>query len=97
LYTMKSGIKLFNYYEFFLRSSYNDIKMMNVPRIGYELRVTDLNYYDPRSSKIPNTLLSLPKENGGVTAEEAQFWAKYATDAYFMDEDDKTIKYELAN
>lgn len=93
-YPMKSSIKLFNYYEFFLRSAYNDIKMMNIPRIGYEMRVIDIASYDARSSKIPTTLLSLPSDKGGITAGEAQFWAKYATDAYFMEEDDKTVTYE---
>lgn len=93
-YPMKSGIKLFNYYEFFLRSTFHDMKVMNIPRIAYELRVIDIHQYDPRSSKIPTTLLSLPKEKGGVSAAEAQFWSKYATDAYYMEEDDSTIKYE---
>lgn len=93
-FPMKSSIKLFNYYEFFLRSAYNDVKMMSIPRIGYEMRVIDVHEYDPRSSKIPTTLLSIPKEKGGITPAEAQFWGKYATDAYFMEEDDKTIVYE---
>lgn len=93
-FPMKSSIKLFNYYEFFLRSTYNDVKVMNIPRVSYELRVVDIHEYDPRSSKIPSTLLSLPKEKGGLLPAEAQFWAKYATDSYFMEEDDKTVKYE---
>jgi hypothetical protein len=93
-YPMKSGIKLFNYYEFFLRSSFHDLKIMNIPRIAYELRVVDIHEYDARSSKIPSTLLNLPKEKGGISSAEAQFWAKYATDAYYMEEDDNTVKYE---
>ena len=97
LFPMKSSIKLFNYYEFFLRSTYNDIKMMNVPRIGYELRVTSMNEYDHLSSKVPSSLLSIPPEKGGMTAKEAQFWVKYATDAYFMEEDDNNVKYEPSN
>jgi len=97
LYPMKHSIKLFNYYEFFLRSAYNDNKMMNIPRIGYEMRVVELQSYDQRSSKIPHTLLSLPADKGGLSAEEAQFWGKYATDAYFMEEDNSEIKYEPAN
>ncbi len=94
LYPMKSSLKLFNYYEFFLRSAYNDNKMMNIPRIGYELRMTNLTSYNPLSSKIPNTLLTLPKDKGGVSPGEAQFWAKYATDAYFMEEDDASVEYD---
>ena len=97
LFPMKSSIKLFNHYEFFLRSTYNDIKMMNIPRIGYELRVTSMNEYNQLSSKIPSTLLSIPPEKGGMTAKEAQFWVKYATDAYFMEEDDNNVKYEPSN
>lgn len=93
-YPMKSSIKLFNYYEFFLRSSFHDMKIMNIPRIAYELRVVNIHEYDARSSKIPSTLLSLPKEKGGISSAEAQFWAKYATDAYYMEEDDNTVKYE---
>lgn len=97
LFPMKSSLRLFNHYEFFLRSTYNDNKIMNIPRIGYELRMIDLNSYDPLSSKIPNTLLSLPEEKGGMSAKEAQFWCKYATDAYFMEEDDNSVKYEPSN
>lgn len=97
LFPMKSSIKLFNHYEFFLRSTYNDNKMMNIPRIGYELRVISMNEYNHLSSKVPNTLLSIPPEKGGMTAKEAQFWVKYATDAYFMEEDDNNVKYEPAN
>lgn len=93
-FPMKSSIKLFNYYEFFLRSTFHDMKVMNIPRIAYELRVVDIHKYDPRSSKIPSTLLSLPKDKGGISSAEAQFWAKYATDSYYMEEDDKTVKYE---
>jgi len=97
LFPMKSSIKLFNHYEFFLRSTYNDIKMMNIPRIGYELRVTSMNEYNQLSSKIPSTLLSIPPEKGGMTAKEAQFWVKYATDAYFMEDNDNNVKYEPSN
>ena len=97
LFPMKSGIKLFNHYEFFLRSTYNDIKAMNIPRIGYELRMTNAESYDHRSSKIPGNLLSISPENGGVSVQEAQFWSKYATDAYFMAENDNTVTYEPAN
>ena len=96
-YPMKRSIKLFNQYEFFLRSTYNDKKIMNIPRIGYELRVINLSEYDHRSSKMPNTLLSIPQDRGGMTAKEAQFWVKYATDAYFMEEDDNNVKYEPSN
>lgn len=94
LFPMKSGIKIFNYYEFFLRTVYNDLKVMNVPRIGYEMRVLRKDKYDPTSAKIPHNLTAMPEHSGGISQDEAQFWAKYATDAYFMEDDEKDIKYE---
>jgi hypothetical protein len=87
-YPMKESVKLSHYYEFFLRMAYNDIKMMTVPRIGYDFRVNQMaQEFKHQSSKIPNNITVLSEENGGVTAAEASFWLELAKKEYFFDED----------
>lgn len=93
LLPMKRSIKLFSYHEFLIRLTYNDIKIMNVPRVGYNMRIIQKDSYDERSCKIPVNLLQLPKEKGGLSQEEAQFWAKYATDSYFLESDDPSVSF----
>lgn len=92
LFPMKRNIKLVTPYEFFLRMTYNDISVMNIPRLGYEQRIFRREMYDPSSAKLPSNIMSLPAERGGVAQDEAQFWHKTATDAYFI-EDDEPIEY----
>lgn len=92
-FPMKNGIKLVSSYEFFLRMVYNDIKVMNVPRAGYEMRILRRDKAIPTSAKIPPNITSLPKEVGGFTQKEANFWLKSATDAYFI-ESDEVIDYK---
>ena len=92
LYPMKRNIKLTSPYEFYLRMVYNDIEIMNVPRLGYEQRIFKRDAYYPTTSKLPQNLVQLPVEKGGMTQEEAQFWHKKATDAYFI-EDDEPIEF----
>lgn len=88
LYPMKSNVKLTSSYELFLRLIYHDFQVANIPRLGYEQRFLRQDEYDPTSCKIPKNLTSLPQEKGGFTLEEAQFWHKAATDAYFVEEDE---------
>jgi len=92
LYPMKTNIKLTSPYEFFLRMAYNDIEIMNVPRLGYEQRIYRREEYFPTTSKLPQNLVQMPEDKGGMTQQEAQFWHKKATDAYFI-EDDEPIEY----
>lgn len=93
-FPMKSSIKLFSFWEFMIRTTYNGAKIMNVPRIGYELRERSMDNYDHRSVKIPKNVINISVENGGISPDEARFWSKYATDSYFMENDNKDIRYE---
>jgi hypothetical protein len=94
LFPMKRSIKLFSFWEFMIRATYNGAKIMNIPRIGYEFRERAIDHYDHRSCKVPQNIISLSAENGGVDADEARFWSKYATDSYFMENDNTDIRYE---
>jgi hypothetical protein len=94
LYPMKSSIKIFGAYEFFLRLTYNGVKVANVPRVGYELNMHGLDFYDHTSSKVPVNLTLIPVDKGGVGPAESTFWLKHATDSYFMEVDDTTVEYE---
>ena len=87
LYPMKESIKISHYYEFFLRMIYNDIKMMTVPRVGYDFRVNNVEEFSHSSSKVPTNITIIPEEKGGVTAQETSFWVELAKKEYFFDED----------
>jgi len=84
---MKESIKLSHYYEFFLRMIYNDVKMMTVPRVGYDFRVNDVKEFSHSSSKVPSNIITIPAENGGINAQETSFWVELAKKEYFFDED----------
>ena len=86
-YPMKESIKISHYYEFFLRMIYNDIKIMSIPRMGYDMRASDLSEFNHSSSKVPQNLISIPKEKGGIDSNEYSFWAELAKKEYFFDED----------
>lgn len=84
---MKESLKLSHYYEFFLRMIYNDIKVMTVPRVGYDFVVVNVDEFRPSTSKIPSNITSIPSDKGGITADEASFWLELAKKEYFFDED----------
>lgn len=84
---MKESMKISHYHEFFLRSVYNDLKVISVPRMLYELRITKKEEFDHNSCKVPQNLIELPEEKGGMSKEEAQFWMELAQKEYFFDED----------
>jgi hypothetical protein len=84
---MKESIKISHYYEFFLRMIYNDVKMMTVPRVGYDFRVNSVQEFSHSSSKVPNNIAAIPEEKGGVSAQETSFWVELAKKEYFFDED----------
>ncbi len=86
-YPMKESIKISHYYEFFLRMIYDDIKMMTIPRIGYDFRVNNTQEFNHSSSKVPSNITSLPIEKGGITAQETSFWVDLAKKEYFFDQD----------
>ena len=84
---MKESIKLSHYYEFFLRMIYNDVKMMTVPRVGYDFRVNDMKEFSHASSKVPNNITLIPEDKGGMSAGEVSFWVEQSKKEYFFDED----------
>lgn len=86
-YPMKESIKLSHYYEFFLRMIYNDVKMMTVPRIGYEFRVKDEKEMKYSSSKVPGNITEIPEDKGGMTPDQFSFWIELSKKEYFFDED----------
>lgn len=88
-YPMKESIKLSHYYEFFLRMIYNDLKVMTVPRLGYELRIVRKEIYTDSTCKLPQDITMYPADRGGVTTEEGRFWFELAKKEYFFDEDRK--------
>jgi len=92
-YPIKESVKLAHYYEFFLRMVYNDLKIMTIPRIGYEMRLNTNQAFREYTCKIPSNLTSLPEELGGMTQAEATFWMDLAKKEYFFDED-RNKKYE---
>lgn len=92
---MKESMKLSHYYEFFLRMIYDDVKVMTVPRIGYEIKVNNKDYFTDSSCKIPQNLAIFPEDKGGMSQEEVRFWFELAKKEFFYDEDRSKI-YELS-
>jgi len=88
---MKESMKLSHYYEFFLRMIYNDLKVMTVPRLGYELRIVRKETYTDSTCKLPQDITSYPVSRGGISAEEGRYWFELAKKEYFFDEDRKKI------
>lgn len=86
---MKESMKLSHYYEFFLRMIYNDLKVMSVQRLGYELRIVRKEKYNDSTCKLPQDITEYPADRGGVTQDEGRFWFELAKKEYFFDEDRK--------
>lgn len=86
---MKESLKLSHYYEFFLRMIYNDLKVMTVPRMGYELRIVRKEVYSDSTCKLPQDITSYPADRGGVSPDEGRYWFELAKKEYFFDEDRK--------
>lgn len=92
---MKESMKLSHYYEFFLRMIYDDVKVMTIPRIGYEIKIVNKDYFTDSSCKVPQNLAIFPEDKGGMTPEEARFWFELAKKEFFYDDDRNKI-YELS-
>jgi len=88
---MKESMKLTHYYEFFLRMVYNDLKIMTIPRIGYELKIVRKNTFNDSTCKLPQDITTYPLEKGGITPEEGRYWFELAKKEYFFEEDRKKI------
>jgi len=78
----KSSIKLTFGYELFLRLTYNSIKIITIPRIGYKhmnLREGSI-FWNYKNSSNP------------LTENEVKFWIELAKKEYFFNKD-REIKY----
>jgi len=93
---MKESIKLSHYYEFFLRMIYNDLKVMTIPRVGYDLRIVRKEVYTDSTCKLPQDITMYPADRGGVTPEEGRYWFELAKKEYFFDEDRKKAYEQTA-
>lgn len=86
-FPFKESFRISHYYEFLMRMVYNDVKMMSIPRIGYELKIKTSNSFAHTGCKIPQNITQIPEEKGGITPEEGKFWVDLAKKEYFFDED----------
>ena len=77
---LKSSIKLTFIYEFLLRLTFNDTKIMVIPKLGYR-----------HSNQRPGSLFV--EYQTTLSQDEARFWLNLAKKEYFFKEDRK-IMYE---
>ncbi len=82
----KPSIKLTFVYELFLRWTYNSVKIMSIPRIGY------------KHSNMREGSLFWNYKNGTdrMVDDEVKFWVQTAKKEYFFSED-RSIKYVSSN
>lgn len=83
---MKTSIKLTFIYEFLLRMTYNSVKIMTIPKIGYK----HVNF---REGSI---FWNYKNGDSKMSEDEVKFWIQSAKKEYFFSED-RTIKYEPEN
>lgn len=89
LLPMKESLKLGHYYEFFLRVIYNGLKVMSVPRFGYEMRIVRKEFFNDSTCKLPQDITTYPADRGGISPDEGRFWFELAKKEYFFDKDRK--------
>jgi hypothetical protein len=82
----KPSIKLTFIYEFLLRLTYNSLKIMTIPKIGYK-------HQNMREGSI---FWNYKFGDDRVTDEEVQFWLSAAKKEYFF-KNDRDIKFEPKN
>ena len=82
----KKSFKLTFVYEFLLRLTYNSVKMMTIPRIGYK-------HSNMREGSI---FWDYKYGEEKLTQDEISFWIESAKKEYYF-KDDRTIKYEPTN
>ncbi len=80
---IKPSIKLTFGYEFFLRMTYNSVKIMSIPRIGYK-------HTNLREGSI---FWNYKNGENVLTDDEVSFWVDSAKKEYFFI-NDRAIKYE---
>ena len=84
--SLKDNIKLTFGYEFLLRLTHNSVKIMTVPKIGYQ----HLNFRE-------DSLFWLYKNNDSLklTEDESKFWLESAKKEFFF-KNKRDINYEIA-
>lgn len=82
----KPSIRLTFVYEFLLRLTYNSVKIMTIPRIGYK-------HLNMREGSI---FWNYKNGENKVTDDEVRFWLDSAKKEHFF-VDDRNIKYEPEN
>ena len=84
--SLKENIKLTFGYEFLLRLTHNNIKVMTVPRVGYQ----HLNFRE-------DSLFWLYKndETNKISEDEAKFWLETAKKEFFF-KNKRDVNYEIA-
>ena len=84
--TFKPSMKLTFVYEFLLRMTYNSLRVMTIPKLGYKhttLREGSIFWNYKSGSDV-------------MTENEVKFWISTAKKEYFFNED-RNIKYEVEN
>lgn len=82
----KQSMRLTFVYEFLLRMTYNSVKMMTIPKIGYK-----------HINMRPNSIFwDLKFGENKLTEDETRFWVSTAKKEYFF-ADDRNIKYTETN
>jgi hypothetical protein len=81
---LKPSIRLTFIYEFLLRATYNDFRIMTIPKIGYK-------HMNMRENSLFWDYKNDPQDK--ITPEEASFWVEQAKKEYFFTYD-RTIEYE---
>ena len=84
--SFKPSIKLTFVYEFLLRMTYNSLRVMTIPKLGYKhttLREGSIFWNYKNGSDV-------------MTEKEVKFWISTAKKEYFFNED-RNIKYEVEN
>ena len=79
----KPSMKLTFVYEFLLRLTYNSVKIMTIPRLGYK-------HLNMREGSI---FWNYKNGENKVTEDEVRFWLESAKKEHFFTED-RNIKYE---
>ena len=81
---LKPSIKLTFVYEFLLRATYNDFRIMTIPKIGYK-------HMNMRENSLFWDYKNDPEDR--IKPEEASFWVEQAKKEYFFTYD-RAIEYE---
>ena len=81
---LKPSIRLTFVYEFLLRATYNDFRIMTIPKIGYK-------HMNMRENSLFWDYKNDPQDK--IMPEEASFWVEQAKKEYFFTYD-RAIEYE---